>query len=146
MLKALRPCKYPGCNQLTKESYCDIHKVSPLNNSKETNKAYDKHKRDKKSKAYYSSHEWEKVRALAMTKYNHLDVYEYYINKRVVQANTIHHIIPIKEDWEKRNNLNNLIALSETSHNLIHRLYKSNQNKATELLKELVGRWDKDMA
>lgn len=59
-----------------------------------------------------------------------MDIYSYYILQRIEYGHTVHHIVPIKEDWSKRLDVNNLIYLTESNHQAIHQLLEK-QGKTT---------------
>lgn len=108
------------------------------------NKHYDKNIRDKESAAFYNSTEWEKTRAEVLRKYKGLDLYEYYVNKKIVYADTTHHIIELKENWNKRLEISNLFPLSSGNHSMIHKLYKKDKQGTQKLLFELLKRWENE--
>jgi len=128
-------CPKLGCNKLINftDKYCDVHK----NEQNLRYKEYDVNVRDKESTEFYNSEAWTKTRAHVLTYYNDLDVYAYYELEKIIAANTVHHIIEIKDDRSKGLTLDNLIAVSSSSHSEIHRLYNKNKIKTQKLLKEL---------
>lgn len=106
------------------------------------NKRYkeeDKYKRESREKKFYSSVAWQRVRARAINRYNGLDIYSYYIFQRIEIGQTVHHIIPVKECWAKRFDVNNLIYLTEENHQRIHKLMReSDSDKVKTMLKTLI--------
>jgi len=70
-----------------------------------------------------------------------MDVYLYITTGEVCVANTVHHITPLKDDWNKRIDLNNLISLSSETHSLIERLYKKDKQKIMESLYEILKQY-----
>lgn len=148
-LRALRQCKKIGCKELTREQhgYCDTHKEIAEQKQAERNKFYDKnirHRKDKKYTDFYHSTEWETVREYALSLYNNIDIYAYYIDKQILIANTVHHIAELKEDWDKGLDIYNLFPLSDSSHNKIHALYKKDKEGTQRLLIQLLKRWRKE--
>lgn len=117
--RPLKPCNKPGCSSLTTGRYCDNHKVQ----STEDNRYYDKYQRDKRSNSFYHSMAWKKVRKLAILNSNGLCV-RCFDNNRLVQGYIVDHIIPVKEDWSKRLELDNLQYLCLACHNK-----KTNEDK-----------------
>lgn len=105
---------------------------------KQSNKVYNSYNRDKDIDAFYHTDEWEDTRANILSKYKYIDLYDYFINKKTTIANTVHHIIEIKEDYELRLEEKNLIPLSAKSHMKIHKLYRKDKEKAQELLRSLL--------
>ncbi|SFE88241.1 HNH endonuclease [Peptostreptococcus sp. D1] len=98
---------------------------------------YDIHIRDKKLKQFYKSKEWTKLSHYIRQRYNHIDVYQLYKYNRIVLSEMVHHIIPIKDDWDRRLDPDNLIPLSSSSHNEIERIYSNNEQQKRTLISEL---------
>lgn len=48
---------------------------------------------------------------------------------------TVHHIVPLINDYSKRLQQSNLIYLTESHHRLIHRLYDAEYQETVEALK-----------
>ncbi len=103
---------------------------------KERHREYDRHRRDRKSKDFYGSREWEAARRAALEADGGIDVYLYMTEGEIALADTIHHIIPLKEDWDKRSDLDNLMSLRHETHGKIERLYGGNQG---EIVRKLQG-------
>ena len=112
---------------------------------KEQYKMYDATKRDKKAASFYCSKEWLTLRPVIFSKTNYIDIYLYYTKGIISQADTIHHIVEIKEDWSRRLDITNLIPLTEKSHRTIHKLYNSNKASTQQLLFDLLIRWENEM-
>lgn len=131
----------PRCNKIidATQRYCEPcqAKVTAYNN-----KQYDKTKRNKKATAFYHSPEWLEVRLVVLDKSKGIDLYAYIVHKRIVTANTAHHIIELSEAWDRRLDINNLIAVSDGSHAEIHRIYNKggkDKEKLIELLNKIVN-------
>ena len=86
---------------------------------------YNLRRRNKKAAAFYVSAEWRKVRAFALSLYDDLDMYAYYVQHKIVVADMVHHITEIEEDWTQRLNVENLFPLSNGNHGIISALYKN---------------------
>lgn len=142
--KALTICKYPGCNQLTRDTYCDKHRYVKQEEKKNENKYYDNYRRNKQSEIFYKSDEWARLREYILSKYNYLDLYAYYTQGKVRKANTVHHIKEINKNWNHRLDENNLFPTSDSNHNIIHKLYKKNKEKTQKLLFELLEKYKND--
>lgn len=110
---------------------------------KNRHKEYDRFNRDQRARGYYNSIEWQKVRAAALEADQMIDVWLYMTEGKIVKADTVHHIIPLRDDWEKRNELANLMSLSHESHSLIETEYKkdkaSMESRLSLMLKEYRG-------
>ncbi|MBW9154871.1 HNH endonuclease [Clostridium tagluense] len=116
-------------------------------NKKIRNKDYDKFSRNKDSASFYASKPWRKVTKSCKSKFNGIDIYEYYVNKQMVYGSLSHHIIEIVEDKSKSLDISNLIYLSDSTHALVHVEYKScEQDKKSmqELLMGLIKRWEEE--
>ncbi|WP_099157279.1 HNH endonuclease [Virgibacillus ndiopensis] len=116
MNKAKRPCAEVGCNNLTRNAYCETHYKS----KQELNSDYNKYKRDPKTDGFYKTVAWRKARALAMERDNHL-CQRCKRHKILRPAQMVHHKIEVKEDWSKRLDLDNLESLCHFCHNQIHK-------------------------
>lgn len=106
--KPLHICNKPGCNNLTRERYCDEH-------IREKNR-YNYERTDKMYTDFYKTSEWICARSLAMIR----DHYQCVMCRRkgiVTLASMVHHIVPIKKDWNRRLDLNNLMSLCDECHN-----------------------------
>lgn len=103
------------------------------------NKDYDNKVRDQESKDFYNSRSWLKVRKIVLEKYHGIDLYELKINKRIVYADTVHHIIELKDDPSKALDIGNLIPVSAATHNYIHGEYKKNKKETQGLLFSLIN-------
>lgn len=101
-------------------------------------KEYDKYSRDRRSKQYYNSREWEAVREHVLQLDEGIDVYVYMTQGIVIRADTVHHIVPLRENWSLRNNVNNLISLNHDTHSMIEQQYRKNKNEMQEELKAMV--------
>ncbi len=83
------------------------------------------------------------MQAFIMAKYNGIDIYSYYTKQEIVPAGIVHHIIPLRDDWDLRLTENNLIPVSARNHNEIEALYKTKSKKEVQaLLAQLVSKWD----
>lgn len=141
VVKPKRFCAYPGCAELTDSTYCDKH--TRLKNKKYQS-YYDKNIRDKKAATFYNSQEWKKTRRYVLAKYKGLDLYAFFIENKIVYADAVHHIEELKEKWERRLDITNLIPLSSINHNKIDAMYKKDKKGTQKLLFELLDRWKKE--
>lgn len=112
------------------------------------NKYYDENirysKENIKYSKFYKSKPWIILREQVLQYYNYLDVYEYYVNKKVVYANTVHHIIELKDNWSKRLDFANQFPCSLETHSLLHKLYEKDKECTQKLLRELLDRWERE--
>lgn len=120
-----KPCKKMGCNKLVEypNTYCEEHRYIKERKDKESNKLYDKeirHKKDKKYRDFYHSKEWERVRKLALERDKGL-CQECKKNNIITFADMVHHIEEVKDNWDRRLELDNLVSLCFKCHNKVHR-------------------------
>ncbi|MDY7044047.1 HNH endonuclease [Virgibacillus sp. M23] len=114
--KSLRPCREIGCNNLTRNSYCKTHEK----NAQKTTRNYNQYKRDPKVNAFYKSSKWQRVRALAMARDNGL-CQRCLKQGSIRQAQVVHHLIEVKDDWSRRYDLENLESVCHACHNQEHK-------------------------
>lgn len=66
------------------------------------------------------------------------------INNKVVQADAVHHIEPLREAWDKRLTISNLIPLSGRAHGMIESEYAhGDKHGMQKRLAGLLKRWDR---
>ena len=90
-----------------------------------------------KTKKFYKSRSWQKAREQAIAATYGLDIYSLYELGIIEYGATVHHIIPIREDWDKRNDINNLIYLTDSNHQLIHALL-AEKSSHDEIIRKLM--------
>lgn len=91
----------------------------------ESDRQYDRHQRDKKATDFYRSPAWIQTRQRILNIDQHIDVYMYMTQGKVIPADTVHHIIPLREDWNRRLDSGNLMSLHHDTHSLIEREYSA---------------------
>ena len=89
----------------------------------QSDKHYDKYQRDKKSTDFYRSPIWQLTRQRVLSMDQNIDVYQYMTTGRIMIADTVHHIVPLKSDWNRRLDTRNLISLHHDTHSAIEREY-----------------------
>jgi len=143
-------CGKAGCNRLVPlgVKYCKVHTLAGAADNKERHKTYDMYCRDQKAKAFYSSTEWQYTRAAVLTRDNHIDIYKYIIEGRIVPASTVHHITELSEDYSQRCHMDNLISVSEGTHSMIGKVYKDIKRKKymQDRLRECIKEYKKRLA
>jgi len=145
----MKSCNYGGCRVLVVygTNYCDKHKVEIAAEHKQDYKNYKARRTDKREEAFYNTKSWDIVKDIAKSKTVYIDVYEYYIEGNIVQGDTVHHIVCVKDSWDSRLDTNNLIYLTLESHAIVHAKYnKSAKSKADtqRLLFNLKDRFEKE--
>jgi hypothetical protein len=132
------------------ERFCEKHSViyakSHKQDEAERQKRYDtsiRHVRDAKFTAFYHSQAWIKLQPVILTNYHKLDLWAYYVDHAIVAAEMVHHIRPVRTNWEDRFSVGNLIPLSDQSHGLIEQLYKTDEREQTQhKLLQILEKWD----
>ena len=133
----------PRCNKKINynQKYCDRCQAKAHKQKQDGNRQYDKHIRrseaNKKYDDFYHSKEWSNTKKLVWTRCNGLDLYDYYISKRITYGEICHHIEPLKENWDRRLDIHNLIYLSKENHNIIESIYERSQQDK-ESMQELL--------
>lgn len=107
--KPLKPCRYPGCPNLSEESYCPFHR-------KKVAKDYNKHIRSEDPNKRYGW-TWKKIR----DRYANLHPLceECLKHGKLTPMKEVHHIIPI--DRGGTHDENNLMSLCHSCHEKIHK-------------------------
>lgn len=146
-------CPWRNCKQtidITKQ-YCDTHHaeyaIKQAASMKLRQSKYDKtvrYTRDRQYHNFYLSDEWETIKAYINSKYKGLCLYSYLIDKKIVQADVVHHIVEIKEIWDMRLDIDNLIPLSHRVHSKIGQQYKDNKEEAQMFLRGLLVMWKEE--
>ena len=104
MQKALRPCKHPGCPELTRETYCEAHKTEARD--------YERNRGSASARGY--DKRWEKFR-LYYLKHNPLCV-DHLDRGECVPATEVHHIKKLRYYPELKYDNDNLMALCHECH------------------------------
>lgn len=86
---------------------------------------YNKFRRDKKVSAFRASAEWRAMRQQIIERDNGTDQYVLHTTGALRPGFSVHHIIPLSDDWSQRLNPNNLICLSDDTHASIEYRYKT---------------------
>ena len=103
-----KPCKYPGCPNLTEKTYCEEHE-------KEMNRAYEKYGRDKAVRRKYGR-AWKRIRDKYVSQHPFCE--RCFEKGRLVPVDEVHHIKPLSEGGT--HDQGNLIALCKSCHAKIH--------------------------
>lgn len=97
-------------------------------------KEYDK-TRDTNIRRFYSGSRWNTLAAYMKVRYQGLDIYELIHNNARVEGCALHHIFPVRDNWEKRFDPENLILLSESNHRKFHNMM--DEGKTEEVINTL---------
>lgn len=132
------------------ERFCEKHSAvyaeSHKQDEADRQRRYDtsvRHVRDAELTAFYHSQTWIKLQPVILAKYHKLDLWAYYVDHAIVSAEMVHHIHPVRTNWEDRFSVGNLIPLSHRNHGLIERLYKTDEHEETQRkLLQILRKWD----
>ena len=81
-------------------------------------------RRDKEAHDFYFSYEWKRVATAARNRADYTDEYMLTYCGKAMQGNTVHHIYTIHERPDLKLSLDNLIVVSNRTHDMIHKAYK----------------------
>lgn len=98
---------------------------------------YNLYRRNKKTAQFYISKEWRGLRAFVISKYDGLDLYAFYVQKKIATADMVHHIVEVEEDWNRRLDPTNLFPLSNQNHGIISALYDKDEATKKETQAQL---------
>lgn len=109
---------------------------------KRRHREYNQSRTGSKRVAFYSSEQWRIVRRLVAERFLYLDIYSLFVYKKIEYGETVHHIVPLEDDWNLRSNKYNLIYLTESNHQTLHnRMKKGEKSIIIRELQSLVRRW-----
>lgn len=101
-------------------------------------KEYDMKKRDRGSKRFYNSDEWKRTKSRVLD-IDGMDVYVYMTSGRVMAADTVHHIVPLRDDWSKGCEISNLMSLHSSTHSMIEQEYRRNKMMMEKKLSKMLS-------
>ncbi len=113
-------CKKNGCNNLTQNAcaYCDEHigifEAKEKARRQIFNSYYNK---DNKYNKFYWTQKWRDLRTYILCRDNHL-CQDCLKEKKITEANEVHHIEKIRKAWDKRYDEDNLISLCGDCHKI----------------------------
>jgi len=96
-------------------------------------KRYDKYARDKKRDKFYHSTAWKKARELALIR-DHYLCQVCLKQKKIKNAEMVHHIVEVKDDFDKALELGNLQSLCNSCHNTMHGNNKNTKSKTLKVM------------
>lgn len=111
-MKPLRKCGKAGCRELIDyaERFCDEHKNDDMKQYNKTRRLY-----DNEYVSFYSSKAWRDVRYQALLR-DGFECQECKRNGYMKAGNIGDHIIPTKEDWSLRLDIDNIQCLCSSCH------------------------------
>jgi 5-methylcytosine-specific restriction endonuclease McrA len=137
----MRICAKAGCNILVKkeEKYCEAHKKDYDKSVKDSYKWSKKNRDDEWEQKFYNSDQWRRTKNGVLER----DIFLCrlcYEEKRLIDADLVHHIIELKEDRDYALDEDFLISLCDRCHKIVHVKYKTDSRKELqEQLKKLAA-------
>lgn len=105
---------------------------------KARHREYDRYSRDRRRKQFYDSKEWSLSRSAAMEADGGIDVYLFMTEGKIEAADTVHHIIPLQDEWQKRLDIDNLMSLRHDTHSMIEKMYKKDKTGIEKKLQKML--------
>ena len=96
--------------------------------------------RDSRSKKFYDSEEWRRTKQRVLD-LDGMDVYEYMTAGKIIAADTVHHVIPLRDDWSLRCAPSNLMSLSSSTHSRIEQEYRQDKPKMIRKLSAMLKKF-----
>ena len=106
--KPLRPCKHPGCSELTRDAsgYCETHRAEA--------RTYERYRGSAASRGY--DHEWAAFRIQYLKR--HPLCVDSLEEGKIVPATEVHHKKKLRDHPELKYDEDNLMALSHDKHSI----------------------------
>lgn len=123
------------------ETYCARCAESQQARKAARHREYDKLRRDKDATDFYHSAQWRHMVDYVRQVQGGVDVWSLYQDGRIITDDLcVHHIVEVRDDWERRLDAENLILLSRTTHRLVHGLYQVDMAGTQATLRQLLQR------
>lgn len=105
----MKKCLQSSCNKLIdyREKYCDVHKDVQKKQEQSVNKF--RYENDKKVLSVYNNKIWRNVRKSVLLRDDGLCQY-CLSNGLVKKAEVVDHFIPVRDDYDKRYDTDNLVS------------------------------------
>lgn len=123
------------CSQKVKSEKTDSNGQYNKTRYNDDNKQYTK---------FYKTKEWRMVAYTVKVHYKGLDIYGYYMLCTIEYGYIVHHIIPLRDCWDKRYDISNLIYLSNSNHNTIHCMMDKDYQGTIDMLLRLINRYNNE--
>ncbi|MBP3380690.1 MAG: hypothetical protein J6K77_07515 [Ruminococcus sp.] len=89
-------------------------------------------------KRFYHTADWLTARDECISRCYGIDIYSLFERGVIEYGFTVHHIIPLTDDYSRRLDPGNLIYLTESNHRLIHKLYQTEREQTIGKLRGYV--------
>ena len=133
----------PKCNEVLigiGDKYCEACMLKAKKDNREDRREYYrayKQSRDNISD-FYNTKEWRAIRLMALAKQLHLC--QVCLAKKIfAKADMVHHIIPLRDDYTKGLELDNLICLCNSCHKKVHAQYDRSESDKQEMINILMS-------
>ena len=123
--KQKKPCRYPGCPELTNDRYCEKHK-------RMEDRRQDRERGSSTQRGY--NYRWHKARKQFLKQHPLCECEECTRLQRLLPANVVHHIIDHKGDYNLFWDQSNWLAMNKVCHDK-HTRSEMNKNKAKKVYK-----------
>jgi len=128
-MKPVKLCHHPGCHQLV--NYTDTYCVKHERKEKVSDSYQYRKRKDGKYHTFYKTPRWEKLSQLQRIKQ---PVCEMCLEQGIIkQADVADHIIPIRDDWSKRYDTDNLQSLCIYHNNVKGREERAKRKQKNEI-------------
>ena len=95
----------PNCHKrISIQDKCDCRKIDKAKVKNGNAQLHDN---------YYKTSDWLIARDKTISSCHGLDIYSLLIDHKIEYGQTVHHIVPLEEDYSKRDDLSNLISATE---------------------------------
>jgi 5-methylcytosine-specific restriction protein A len=109
--KPKRPCRHPGCKNLSDQAYCEVHRQAIRTGAART---YNQNSRDTELQRFYNSAPWRALRKIKLQRNPMCEIC--YADGRLTKAAIVDHIKPVKDCYEDRFDIDNLQSVCLSCH------------------------------
>lgn len=146
-MSLLHVCPATGCRKLipVNQKYCEKHAVIAEQKESQRQKRYDSSvrlTRDKQYHEFYLSSGWKLTKQKINSHYHGMCLWAW-AQGRIEHADEVHHIVPLKDDWDRRYELSNLIPIAHSVHMKVEAAYRSgHKEEMQKILFEILKKWE----
>ena len=139
----LYKCSARGCSKILEvQGLCEMHQAKADISNKIRYKVYATNrlmdKEQKKYQQFYSSGAWLRIRDSVISNCYAIDIVEFYRTGRIIQGYTVHHVETLGSSWERRLDSTNLMYLTESNHQFIHKEMNKGKREEKAIQKLLI--------
>lgn len=122
--------------EINKARLLALQKNDTYKKNRNKNRAMKNH--DDKEQCFYASLSWRRLREYILSKYKGICIYCLFEYDKLTECKDVHHIVTLKEDWDKRLDVDNLVCLCRDCHLNIHHVYTQGEEAKKNLQKKLL--------